>query len=64
MDDFIRSFTIDVTDNDTGKSYDYTIQVDRAIPPETLAKDFMRAMETMAWFHSQSGICPGKEATP
>ena len=60
MDDFIRSFTIDVTDNDTGKSYDYTLQVDRAIPPERLAKDFMLAMQVMAWHHSQDGVCPGE----
>lgn len=56
-----RSFTIVVTDNDTGQSYDHTIIVDRAISPELLHQDFIRGLELAALFHSQSGICPGRE---
>jgi hypothetical protein len=54
-----RSFTIVVTDNDTGDSYDHTIHVDRAIPPGLLYKDFIDGLNKAAQFHERGGICPG-----
>lgn len=58
---FMRSFTIVVTDNDTGASYDHTIMVDRAVSPEMLGMMFNEALTKMAMGHAQGGICPGQE---
>lgn len=55
------SFTIVVTDNETGKSYDHTITVDRGIPPDKLYQEFLRGLQDAALFYGQSGICPGRD---
>ena len=59
MNPLFRSFTIGVTDNDSGESYDHTIHVDRAVPPGLLYKDFIDGLMKAAWFHERGGICPG-----
>ena len=59
----MRSFTIVVTDNDTGASYDHTLHVDEKVPPDMLARDFLQAFYRAGLFHSErTGICPGAAA--
>ena len=55
------SFTIIVTDNDTGQSYDASITVDRTIPPEAMYRDFLNGLMQAVTYFAQSGICPGRE---